>query len=91
MNLMTDIEEVYEDPNSSTEQKENENKKASLLWYLLPIFLGIIGGIAGYIILKDHDKKMAKNVLIIGFVLLILSIGLTVFVLVYYGLFAPSV
>lgn len=40
-------------------------KMPSKLWYLL-IFLGIIGGIIGYILLKDKDKSMAKNILVIG-------------------------
>lgn len=41
-------------------------KIPSKLWYLLPLFLGIIGGLLGYFILKDRDKSMAKNILIFG-------------------------
>ena len=35
-------------------------------WYLVPFFLGIIGGIIGYIVIKDDDKSMATNLLILG-------------------------
>jgi len=60
------------------------SKKPSRLWYLFPIFIGIIGnffpiaiiggffpiigGVIGYLILKDRDKKIANRVLIIGIV-----------------------
>jgi len=48
--------------------------KASWVWWLLPIFLSIIGGVIGYFILKDKDPKMAKNVLMLGAVLFVLGI-----------------
>ena len=46
----------------------------SLWWVLLPIFLGIFGGIIGYFILKNDDHRLAKICLIIGFVLALIQI-----------------
>ena len=31
------------------------------MWYLAPIFLGILGGIVMYLVIKDDDPKMAKT------------------------------
>lgn len=38
------------------------------LWYLVPFFFGILGGIVGYVGFKDDDKEMADNLLIFGIV-----------------------
>ncbi len=46
-----------------------EVKKHTGAWYLVPLVLGIIGGIIGYIVIKDDDKKMATNLLIIGIIM----------------------
>lgn len=42
-------------------------------WYLLPIFLGIIGGLVAYFVLKKDDAKLAKNCLIVGVVMMVLG------------------
>ena len=41
-------------------------EKPSNVWYLLPILLGIIGGIIGYIVIKVKDERMARNILYVG-------------------------
>lgn len=41
-------------------------KIAQKWWYLLPTFLGSIGGIIAWFTLKSFDKKLAKNCLILG-------------------------
>jgi len=46
----------------------------SLWWILLPIFLGIFGGIIGYFILKNDDYRLAKFCLHLSIVLTIISI-----------------
>ncbi len=35
-------------------------KIRSKWWYLLPIFLGVIGGVIAWVALKSNDRKLAK-------------------------------
>jgi len=53
--------------------------KPSYAWYLLPIFLGIIGGVIGYYILKNKHDKMAKYMLFLGIVSSIFGIIINYF------------
>ena len=48
------IEEVIEGP--------------SFLWYLVPFFFGILGGIVGYVGVRDRDENMASVLLLFGIV-----------------------
>ena len=41
-------------------------KKPSAIWYIVAILLGFIGGIPGYVRVKNDDPNMAKNLLIVG-------------------------
>src|SRR5215216_4691810 len=41
----------------------------SRLWYLFPVFLGVIGGLIAYFILRDSNSAMASNTLWIGIIL----------------------
>jgi hypothetical protein len=56
--------------NYSNPQKSTRSK----FWYLLPIFFGIIGGLIAYLVLRESDSKKARNCLIIGLVILLISI-----------------
>ena len=49
-------------------------KPRSNAWFLLPIFLGIIGGIIAFFILRHDDPRKAKNCLYLGIVLMIVGI-----------------
>ena len=49
-------------------------KSRSNTWYLLPIFVGLIGGLIAYWILRHDDPKKAKNCLYIGIILAIVGI-----------------
>jgi len=46
----------------------------SSMWYLLPIFVGMIGGIIGYLIIRKDDPQKAKNCIYIGMVMMIIGI-----------------
>jgi hypothetical protein len=66
-------------------------KKTSRIWYLFPIIFGFFGGLLGYLLIKDDDKIMAKNLFIVGIVISVIPVFLiSVGVLAYYGIFAPS-
>ena len=49
-------------------------KTRSNAWYLLPIFVGMIGGIIGYLIIRKDDPRKAKNCIYIGMIMM--GIGL---------------
>ena len=55
-------------------------KPRSNAWYLLPIFVGIIGGIIAFFILRRDDPPKARNCLYIGLVMM--SIGIIFNILV---------
>jgi len=54
-------------------------KQRSNWWYLLPIFLGIIGGIIAYFALRNDDREKAKKCLYLGLILLTVGILLETF------------
>jgi hypothetical protein len=45
-----------------------EKKPTSGAWWLLPIFLGWVGGLIGYLVVKDSDQSKAKGLLIFGII-----------------------
>jgi hypothetical protein len=53
-----------------------EIRKRSSLWFLLPIFFNIIGGVIAYFIIKDDDPSKAKNCLWLGIILSTISIAI---------------
>lgn len=54
-------------------------KRRSNLWFLLPIFLGLIGGIIAYFVLRNDDPKKAKNCLFLSIILAAIGIVLNIF------------
>ena len=44
-------------------------KQRSNWWYLVPIFLGIIGGVVAYFALRNDDRQKAKKCLHLGIIL----------------------
>ena len=56
----------------------SEIKRRSGAWYLLPIFLSIIGGVIAYFVIKEDDPKKAKNCLYLGIALTAIPIAITI-------------
>jgi H+/Cl- antiporter ClcA len=49
-----------------TENKEAITSQPSIRWYIIPVFLGIIGGLIGYFAVRRRDEEMADNLLLVG-------------------------
>jgi hypothetical protein len=43
-------------------------QKISKLWWILPLFFGLIGGLIAWLVNKERNPKTAKNILIFGIV-----------------------
>ena len=56
-------------------------RRRSNFWFLLPIFLGLIGGIIAYFVLRQDDPNKAKNCLYLGIILAIIGLMLNVLLL----------
>ena len=59
-------------------------------WYLLPIFIGIIGGIIGYLAIRKDDPQKAKNCIYIGIVMMVIGIIFNVILLGVEGVANPG-
>lgn len=55
-------------------------KLRSNAWYVLPIVVGLIGGIIAYLILRHDDPIKAKKCLIIGIILAIVGIVINILI-----------
>ena len=58
----------------SSDKSIEQKDKPSNAWYLLSIVLGIFGGIIGYYSIRNKDRKMANNLLYVGFVVSAISV-----------------
>ena len=56
-------------------------KSRSNTWYLLPIFVGMIGGIIAYLIIRKDDPHKAKNCIYIGIVMMAIGIMFNIMLL----------
>ncbi len=46
-------------------------KPKSDLWFLLPIFVGLLGGVVAFLILRKDNPEKAKNAIYLALVLLL--------------------
>jgi uncharacterized Tic20 family protein len=60
-------------------------RNASVAWYLLPIFFGIIGAVIMWLALRNEDPRKAKKGLILGVILTV------VFGVIWFLIFAAIV
>ena len=56
------------------------NELSPKIWYVISILFGIIGGLIAYVILKNDSPKLAKNCLIIGVILSVVTFALVVII-----------
>ena len=57
-------------------------KRRSNWWYLLPIFLGIIGGVIAYFAIRKDDLPKAKKCIYLSLILFAVGIFLDVLFIV---------
>ena len=50
-------------------------RSRSKLWFLLPIFLAIIGGLIAFFVLRHDDPKKAKNCLYLGIAFTVVGVA----------------
>ena len=55
-------------------------KTRSDVWFLLPIFLGLIGGVIAFFIFRQDDPRKAKNAIYLGIAFMIFGIILNIFI-----------
>lgn len=51
-------------------------RRRSSLWFLLPIFFNIFGGVVAYFVIRDDDPKRARSCLLLGVILAAIPIVL---------------
>ena len=71
------VRDTYKPTRTSSVQKYEP--PPSLWWYLVPLFFGLLGGIAGYVGVKNQDKGMANNLLNLGIIMTVVDIAITYF------------
>ena len=59
-------------------------KSRSNWWYVLPILLGVVGGLISYFIIRSDDRQKAKNTLYLGLTLTAIEIAVNV---LFFGMF----
>ena len=79
--------------NAEQNVPDNTNKAiktVSKLWYLAPILLGIIGGLIAYFVLRNDDKKLAKNCLWLSIILTIAAFVIGLIFGIIYAIYDAS-
>ena len=51
-------------------------RRRSSLWFLLPIFFNVIGGVIAFFVIREDDPKKARNCLYLGIILAAIPIVL---------------
>jgi hypothetical protein len=57
-------------------ETESKIKKPTKLWYLVPFFFNIVGGIVAYFAIRKKDNAMAKKMLFVGGIMVILVLAM---------------
>jgi 2-hydroxy-6-oxonona-2,4-dienedioate hydrolase len=64
---------------TSKHEASAKRRKSRLLWYLLPIFLQIIGGLIVYFSLRNSNSTIAKNALGVGIILSLVTAVIVIY------------
>jgi hypothetical protein len=54
---------------------KSPSQEKSRIWYILPLFLSIIGGLIAYFSIRHDDPSKAKNCLWLGIILFVSYVG----------------
>lgn len=65
-------------------------KSRSSTWYLLPIFVGLVGGVIAYLVLRHDDPKKAKKCLYVGIALAMVGIVINILIVTQIPGLAPD-
>jgi hypothetical protein len=72
---------------SNYQQYSQPTQSAGGIWYLLPIFFGLIGGIISWAVIRNRNSNRARNCLILGIIMTVVPI-----VAMYLGVpLSPSI
>jgi len=58
------LKKILEELKKLNDVSDSNPRKITRLIYLVPIFLGLYGGILMYIAVKDQDQEMANNAIL---------------------------
>jgi len=50
-------------------------QQRSRWWYLVPLLLAIVGGVVAYFALRRDDPRLARNCLVLGIALTVVSVA----------------
>lgn len=60
------------------------SEKKSNAWFLLPILIGVIGGIIAFFVLRNSDPAKAKNCLYLGVALMVVGIIVDLIIISFF-------
>lgn len=66
---------------SNYQQYSQPTQSAGGIWYLLPIFFGLFGGIIAWAVIRNRNSERARNCLILGIIITVVPI-----IVVYLGI-----
>ena len=80
---------LAQEPQADTSQNSTvvittKAPQSSAAWYLMPVFLGVIGGLIAYFVMRGTDPRKAKRCLIIGLLLTVVPFVVWYGAYVYY-------
>jgi hypothetical protein len=59
---------------NKTEPHRSSNGKPTVLWYIVPLLFGVLGGLVGYMGVKYEDRKIATNLLAFGIAITVVNL-----------------